>query len=241
LIKEKNEEINLKKFLINKFPNEDEIRTCYQKIADNFHIAVDTGFGKIFNFEIINFCSRYNLELYKTYNILNHLENEGFIKLTDSYYSKSKLHILVDNQELYNFQVSNSYYDSFVKVLLRSYSGLYENYIKIDETKLAAKFNCKLDKIIDILKRLQKLKIVDYIPENNSPRIIFTHDRCDTDTIIISQRRLENKKELIIKKLDLVTKYINNIKTCRSIQLLEYFGEKTNIMCGKCDVCIENK
>jgi ATP-dependent DNA helicase RecQ len=241
LIKQKDEINNLKKFLLNKFPTEDEIRTCYQKIADNFHIAVDTGYGKSFNFEIISFCRRYNLELYKTYNIIKHLENEGLIRLTDYNYSRSKLHLIVDNQELYRFQVSNSYYDSFIKLLLRSYSGLYESYIKIDELKLASKFNCTLEKIIDILKRLHKLNIVDYIPENNSPRIIFTNNRCDSDNIIIPKNRLENKKELIIRKLDLVTKYIKNKETCRSIQLLEYFGEKNNIMCGKCDVCVEKK
>ena len=30
---------------------------------------------------------------------------------------------------------------------------------------------------------------------------------------------------------------MNDNSTCRSIQLLRYFGEKTRKKCGKCDVC----
>ena len=107
LLTNKSDVIDLNRFVLSQFPSVQEIRDCYQKIADYFHIAVDTAEGESFEFDINDFCERYNLKTYKTYIILKYLEKEEFIKLTDSIHSPSKLHFIVDNTELYHFQVAN--------------------------------------------------------------------------------------------------------------------------------------
>ena len=35
--------------------------------------------------------------------------------------------------------------------------------------------------------------------------------------------------------------YITNIKVCRSVYLLNYFGEKVSENCGTCDICRQEK
>ena len=96
LLTNKSDVIDLNRFVLSQFPSVQEIRDCYQKIADYFHIAVDTAEGESFEFDINDFCERYNLKTYKTYNILKYLEKEEFIKLTDSIHSPSKLHFIVE-------------------------------------------------------------------------------------------------------------------------------------------------
>ncbi|MEC8853577.1 MAG: ATP-dependent DNA helicase RecQ, partial [Bacteroidota bacterium] len=194
LISNKSDRIDLSKFIFSQFPSVQEIRKCYQKIADYFHIAVDTAEGDSFEFDINDFCERYHFKTYKTYNILKYLEKEEFIKLTDSVYSPSKLHFTVDNTELYRFQIANMHYDSFIKLLLRSYSGLFENYVTINEQTLASRYNSTSTKVLDMLEKLQQLEILKYVPRTNTPKLVFTKNRAESSSIRISEEKLENRK-----------------------------------------------
>ena len=239
LLTNKSDRIDLSRFILSQFPTVQEIRDCYQKIADYFHIAVDTAEGESFEFDINDFCERYNLKIYKTYNILKYLEKEEFIKLTDSIHSPSKLHFIVDNTELYRFQVANVHYDSFIKLLLRSYSGLFENYVTINEQTLSSRFNSPPDQILDLLEKLQQLEILKYLPRTNAPKLVFTKNRAEASTLRISEEILEKRKELKKQKMESIIAYAENSTICRTQQLLEYFGEDNNYKCGKCDVCVE--
>ncbi len=239
LLTNKSDVIDLNRFVLSQFPSVQEIRDCYQKIADYFHIAVDTAEGESFEFEINDFCERYNLKTYKTYNILKYLEKEEFIKLTDSIHSPSKLHFIVDNTELYRFQVANVHYDSFIKLLLRSYSGLFENYVTINEQTLSSRFNSPPTQVVDLLEKLQQLEILKYLPRTNAPKLIFTKNRAEASTIRISEEILEKRKKLKKQKMESIIAYTENSTICRTQQLLEYFGEENNYKCGQCDVCVE--
>ena len=239
LLTNKSDVIDLNHFVLSQFPSVQEIRDCYQKIADYFHIAVDTAEGESFEFDINDFCERYNLKIYKTYNILKYLEKEEFIKLTDSIHSPSKLHFIVDNTELYRFQVANVHYDSFIKLLLRSYSGLFENYVTINEQTLSSRFNSPPTQVVDLLEKLQQLEILKYLPRTNAPKLIFTKNRAEASTIRISEEILEKRKQLKKQKMESIIAYSENITICRTQQLLDYFGEENNYKCGKCDVCVE--
>ena len=241
LLTNKSDRIDLSRFILSQFPTVQEIRDCYQKIADYFHIAVDTAEGESFEFDINDFCERYNLKTYKTYNILKYLEKEEFIKLTDSIHSPSKLHFIVDNTELYRFQVANVHYDSFIKLLLRSYSGLFENYVTINEQTLSSRFNSPPTQVMDLLEKLQQLEILKYLPRTNAPKLIFTKNRAEASTIRISEEILKKRKELKKQKMESIIAYAENSTICRTQQLLEYFGEENNYKCGKCDVCVERK
>jgi len=239
LLTNKSDVIDLNRFVLSQFPSVQEIRDCYQKIADYFHIAVDTAEGESFEFDINDFCERYNLKTYKTYIILKYLEKEEFIKLTDSIHSPSKLHFIVDNTELYRFQVANVHYDSFIKLLLRSYSGLFENYVTINEQTLSSRFNSPPTQVVDLLEKLQQLEILKYLPRTNAPKLIFTKNRAEASTIRISEEILEKRKQLKKQKMESIIAYSENITICRTQQLLDYFGEENNYKCGKCDVCVE--
>ena len=239
LLTNKSDRIDLSRFILSQFPTVQEIRDCYQKIADYFHIAVDTAEGESFEFDINNFCERYNLKTYKTYNILKYLEKEELIKLTDSIHSPSKLHFIVDNTELYRFQVANVHYDSFIKLLLRSYSGLFENYVTINEQTLSSRFNSPPTKILELLEKLQQLEILKYLPRTNAPKLVFTKNRAEASTLRISEEILEKRKQLKKQKMESIIAYSENITICRTQQLLDYFGEENNFRCGKCDVCVE--
>ncbi|MBR6265967.1 MAG: RecQ family zinc-binding domain-containing protein, partial [Bacteroidales bacterium] len=53
-----------------------------------------------------------------------------------------------------------------------------------------------------------------------------------------NEKRIAEQKERLRTRIKAVIQYVTT-KKYRSNQLLEYFGEKTDARCGKCDVCID--
>ena len=62
-----------------------------------------------------------------TYHILQYLENQGYIKVTNAVDTPSRIHITIESNELYGFQVANAHFDAFIKVILRSYTGIFSD------------------------------------------------------------------------------------------------------------------
>jgi ATP-dependent DNA helicase RecQ len=127
--------------------------------------------------------------------------------------------------------------DHFIKVLLRNYAGLFNDYVKIDEKHLARLSGKQLPEVTESLIKLSRAKIINYIPRKKTPLIIFTEERLDDKNLRISPENYNLRKERYTKRIEAMVNYASGTAKCRSMSLLEYFGEKNATRCGKCDVC----
>lgn len=128
-------------------------------------------------------------------------------------------------------------FDGFIKLLLRSYTGLFTEFISIDERSLAKKAGIKQDLVYQYLKKLSSLKIIKYIPQRKTPLVIYTEERLDSKAVLISADNYSRRKEIYNKRIENVLEYASQQSRCRSRYLLSYFGENESSACGKCDVC----
>jgi ATP-dependent DNA helicase RecQ len=119
-----------------RYPSITEIKESYQQLANYLQIAENSLPEEPIPFDIVSFSERYKLSNLKTYNILKYLEKEEYLKLSDAVHSPSKLMITTSNANLYKFQIANQYYDKFIKLLLRSYANLFNNYVVINEQEI---------------------------------------------------------------------------------------------------------
>jgi len=165
------------------------------------------------------------------------LQRNGYIETTEEITVNSRIMFVISREDLYKYQVANRQTDAFIKLLLRSYTGLFSNYANINEDDLAKYFQCSRDTVIEILKKMSSQKIISYIPQKRTPFIIFTEERLDEKSIIISPQSYDLLKEHYTQRVNAVIKYCINDQTCRSRQLTEYFGETQGKDCGQCDVC----
>jgi len=138
---------------------------------------------------------------------------------------------------MYRFQVANEQFDIFLKVLLRSYTGLFSGFVGIDEEMLANRSKLTQDSVYQFLMKMQSMKILKYIPKRTNPVVIYTEERLDKNTLHISKENYAFRKERYIKRMNFVIAYASSTDRCRSQRLLEYFGEKNAGPCGQCDVC----
>jgi len=237
-----NNDIRKQKYLHHlKYPNIKEIIDCYQNIANYLQIAIGDFPDNPIPFDIVKFSERYNTNTLKTYNILKYLEKEEKIKLSDSIYSPPKIMIIISNTELYKFQISNKYYDAFIKLLLRSYSNLFNNYVIINEEQIASSFNSSISEVKVILQKLHKLEILQYQEQNDLSQLIYLKAREDLNQLNLNESKLKERKLYDSSKLSKISEYITKKNICRSQMLLHYFGEDMIDKCGICDVCVLEK
>lgn len=237
LLFNESDKINIKKRLTSNFPEISFIKSVYQAVCNFYRIPLEGGKGTVHDFNLIEFCQNYNFNSIQAYSALKMLEKEGYIQLTDEANNPSRVHFLVNRDDLYKFQVSNLKFDGFIKLLLRSYSGLFNDYVRIDEKSLARKAELKSEDVYNYLNKLKALKIINYIPQKKSALLVFTDERIDNKSVIISKENYKFRKVRYATRIQQVLDYAEQDNICRSQFLLNYFGQKGHTRCGQCDVC----
>src|SRR5690606_13972725 len=157
-----------------------EIRQLYHYLGNYYQLAYEAGEGLTFEFDIADFCNRFKLDVIKSLNALKFLEHDEYIAVSESVYLPSRLKIIVSPEDIYRFQIEHAAYDPFIKTLLRSYGGLYEQYVSIREYDLAKRSSFTYAQVIENLKKLEGLGLISYLPQTDKPQLQFIKPRVDS-------------------------------------------------------------
>lgn len=239
LLIEENDRLSLQDKIVQSFPEIDMIKTVYQSLANYYQIPTGSALNESYDFNITDFCSQYKYNVAEVFHCLKFLEKEKYIYLSESYHNPSRIQFEVAKNDLYEFQVKNPKLDGLLKTILRSYGGLFEGYVKIDEKELADRLKTEVHRIEKALDFLHQNKIIDYIKKTNLPQITYLTERLDAKNLVISKETYHDRKENAISKMESVIYYAFSQHKCRSQVLLNYFGENNQNRCGVCDVCLE--
>ena len=221
-----------------KFPPVEKIKDIYEAMCNYLQVPQGSGKDNVFDFNMADFVSKYRLPVIETYNSLSFLQREGYIEFTEEINNPSRVHFTVGRDDLYKFQVANEDFDGFIKLLLRSYTGMFTEFVAINEEALAKKSALSRDAIYRFLVRLSSQNIIRYIPGKKTSLVIFTEERLERRALMISPENYIHVKEKHIIRLNKMIDYADYNTRCRSVVLLDYFGEESD-RCGICDVCRE--
>lgn len=227
----------LKKRISDEFPSRDFIKKIYEHLAYFLQVAEGFGLQMVFDFNLVHFCSVYKLPITQTHNALKILELSGYIEYKEDPDNRSRLMFGIYRDELYRYDF-DAQQDQLIQLILRQYTGIFADYVTIDETFLAAKMGLKRQDVYEILVVLAKRNIIYYIPSKKMPFIIYSQPRVDIKYLNIPQLVYEDRKEKFEKRIGSMIQYIEREDICRSRILLAYFGEKDAKNCGQCDVCL---
>jgi ATP-dependent DNA helicase RecQ len=228
---------NMNRRVTTNFPVIKEIKRVYEAVGNYFQIPLGGGKGVAYDFDILDFAKRFKMSTINVYSSLKVLEREGYLELTEEIQSRSKVHFIVERDDLYKFQVANNQFDGFIKLLLRSYSGLFTEFVGISEQFLAGKANINIQLVTQYLIKLSQQKIIHYIPRKKTPFLVFTEERLDLKNLNISHANYIKRKEAFVLRQEKIQHYVGSGAKCRSQFLISYFGEKDAKRCGLCDVC----
>ena len=237
LLSSRNDISRLRKRAVADFPEKDYIRKVYEHIACFFQIAVGSGYGMSFKFNIQKFCHNFKHYPAQVEAALRILEQAGYIEYNNNDDAKSRVMFIIQRDELYRLRNNSQIEDTVIETLLRKYNGLFVDYGIIDEENLAHTIGCEESELHECLKLLGRKQIISYIPPRNEPLIRYTQSREMTNRVSIPYYIYEERLEKSKERTDAMISYMTCESECRSVMLLNYFGEKKAKHCGMCDVC----
>ncbi len=223
------------------FPEKDVIKRIYDAMGNFFQIAVGAANNENFDFNMGRFCAAFGFNAITVFNSLKILQRAEYISFSEELDIPSKVLVLYDNFELYKFQVANANLDPVIKVLLRSYTGLFTEYATIDEDVIARRLNTSRDEVYNALVTLGKYNVIHYIPQRNTPVITYLQPRIDSKYLVFKHEIYQTRKEQTRERVNAVIDYATSNHICRSSLLINYFGQSTKNHCGHCDVCLQRK
>lgn len=229
----------LKRRLNESFPGREYILNVYELVGNFLDLPVGEGYNKVFEFNLEKFLHTFGLRPNPTVAALSVLTRAGVLEFSENYNSKSRVHIRIDRRELYDLKL-DAFTDAVLQQLLRSYTGLFADYVPFEEVHLAYQLHCTPTQVYDAMLLLSRMKVVSHIPKSSHPFIYYPTSRDLPKYVTIPREVYEARYDKALARMEAMSDYIYNNVGCRVQRMLAYFGEKDPIPCGKCDVCREN-
>ncbi|HWV67831.1 ATP-dependent DNA helicase RecQ [Chitinophaga sp.] len=223
------------------FPTLEQIREVYQGIVNYLQVPVGSAEGLYFDFDINDFARTFHLNLTMAYSAVRLLEQEGVLQLSESVFLPSRAEFVTNKESLYEFENAYPALEEIIKTLLRTYEGIFDNAVPVYERQIGRIMLMEDDEIAAQLQQLHQYGIINYQPRRDEPQLCFLQERVSAQNLRINMARVEVRKKVYADRLNAMFAYARNRDTCRTQQLVAYFGEKDATPCGVCDVCLKKK
>ena len=224
-----------------KFPPVNVIREIYQSIANFLQLPAGTGEGQYFDFNLGDFVRIFKLETIPVINALKALEQEGHLTFNEQVFISTKIGFTCNKEDLNDFELAHPEYDNLIKYLLRSYEGIFDNLISINENLLSRLTKLPPAELKQQLASLQAFGILNYQPQKETPQLYFNTNRAQAEYLAFKQEDYLERKNKYKIRVQHMHDYVLLNKACRSKFIGNYFGDETMKPCGSCDNCLEQK
>ena len=226
---------NLKKRIKINFPEVEDVKKVFQSIVNIHQISIGYYSEEKFELDIDVISNNNKLSRSTTSQSIKYLINEGYIQQTNDYqFSMASIIMPIDrlNQFLNNYKD----FEKIIDVLIRSYSSINQQMVRISEDVISKRLNIKKGETIILLNKLHQQNILIYEAKKSNYTISFSIPRPNINHLSLSKNFLNFKKVKNEKAKQLID-YVNQKIECRNINLLKYFGENKIENCENCDNC----
>ena len=231
------DKIYVKQQFVESLPTTSDLKNIYRTLSNYFQIPYGEGEFTKHNFGFSEFCKTYNLNTLLAYNALNSLDRLGIIQLSQEFGRKSIVQFLISSEKVLQYFEQDTTVSVIGKTILRLYGGIFEMPTAINLDLIVTKTGQTIETVISVLKKMERDQVVEMMLQVTDATLTFLVPREDDKTINVISREVEALNRKKKAQVNSVLNYITNTKTCRSVQLVSYFGETTASKCGICSVC----
>lgn len=228
----------LKKRVSDTFPPKSLITDIYDNLGNYLQVAVGGSMNQPFDFSLEEFCKQFHHPIIQTHHALGILELSGYIEYVEAKEQSSRVQIVCQRDALYYMNLNDRFLDTLLQALMRNYSGIFTDPIYINEQTIALQLGTTREAIYNGLKYLREIHLISYSPSKVSTTIRYLTRREEGRHLMIPKEVYEQRLERYKQRIDQFILYLSNRQSCRSKQLLHYFGEADGHNCGGCDVCL---
>lgn len=227
-------------FLAN-LPDVAFVKMVYSKLNNYFQISYGELISEPLAFTFNEFCKRYEFNPNTTFNAIRILDQNSVLTLSENFKEKTTLQFVAPKTQIFDYLDKNRKTAPIIQTILRTYGGITDYETKINLYLLSQKTGTSEKQLKQLLQQLADDLIVKYKNNTSDLEITFLVPREDDHTINLFAKKIKDFNQVKQKNMEAMLGYITNIKVCRSVYLLNYFGEKVSENCGTCDICRQEK
>ena len=224
-----------------RFPPLATIREVYQHLMNYLQLPSGAGEGQYYDFDLTDFCRRFECEVSAVTDILRLLEQEGLLSFQQQVSMPARVQFITAKEALYDFEAEHPGLQPLIHGLLRNYEGIFDQPVFIRERQLAYTTRKEPRQLAADLAQLGTFGIIEYDPPKEMPQLYFFRDRAPAEELYIDPVRYRERKEVYSDRIRAMIRYLRLTDECRSRYLAGYFGDKEAGDCGVCDNCLRAK
>lgn len=226
-----------KQQFLSTLPDVGFVKTVYSKLNNYFQISYGELISEPQAFKFNEFCSRYAFNPNMAFNALRILDQNSVLSLAENFKEKTTLQFVASKAEIFNYLDKNRKTAPIIQTILRTYGGITDYETKINLYMLSQKTGTGEERLKQLLQQLADDNIAEYYNHSSDLEITFLVPREDDHTINPFAKKIKDFNQVKVDNMAAMLGYIANQKRCRSVYLLNYFGEKSAEKCGTCDIC----
>jgi len=220
------------------FPPIEQIQRIYQALGQWCNLAVGGGRDQRFAFDISAFCLRFDLDQRVVYYALQILHRANLVMAEEESLLPARIQFKVSSAQLYEQRVQNPTLDPYIDLLLRKNPGILDHPVRFDERRMARESGTTTVAILQAIHRLQEMDLLVYTPRSDQQNLCWLSERLPPSHFYLPPQAYSDLLKARQRRLEAMMAMITGAGTCRSRQMLAYFGETAAMDCGRCDVCI---
>lgn len=226
----------LTRMLSEMFPPKDFIRRVYELAGNFVNVAVGDGYNSVYEFNFALFLKTYDLPPLATRSAMRLLTQAQYFEFVEEVTMQSRVMITANKSELYSVKLDEAGERVF-NMLLRSYTGLFADFVYINESVIARRADVDEQKVYETMLQLSRMHILQYVPRKSTPYLYYTTSRELPKYIDMPRSVYEDQYKRLKERIEAMKRFSFGDDDCRVNVMLRYFGEKPEAPCGKCDVC----
>ena len=221
------------------YPEPDYIRLVYEQLGSYLRIPIGENSETFHALDLSKFSLHIKQHPIKVNAAINLLSQLEVLQLSEGFFEQDKLKITISTQELQNLQSKQETWFAILQLLLRMQGGLFEDAKSISLNLIAMKANLSESELLGELQKMQEHGLIEFVKASALPSIQFVNERVDKRYLKLDTKRIKQRKQVQLDKLDAMIKFADSDLICRSRSMLLYFGESNAGDCGSCDICLE--
>ncbi len=222
------------------FPPREFIRKTYERVGNFLNVAVGEGYQQVYDFNFNLFCNTMKQPVLATHNALMLLSRAGYIDFIEETDSLSRIIVTADKRELYDLHTVTPGADRVLQAILRLYTGLFADYVNINEDVIAHYADVNRETVYRSLLEYGRMHILNYVPRKRTPFVVYTTSREEPRHVLLPREVYEDRQRLMQQRVDAMIGYTTT-DGCREAYMLRYFGQQNTGDCGHCDACRDRR
>lgn len=237
LLTSKRDQALMRRRVTESFPDREIIRKIYERICNVLNVSLGEGYGLLKEFDIEKFCDLFGYQDRQCRSAIHLLQQAGYLEYMEEGDRGSRVMMTCHRDELYDLHGVSPRTERVLTGILRTYTGLFTEYVNINESSMARNLQLSEREIYESLLELGRMKILSYIPRSRIPLIYLPTSREEPRYIEIGKKIYEDRRATMSRRVEAMLSYAYDSHECRENRMIRYFGEERETGCGHCDVC----